>query len=50
MPQHGLMQGDPISPYIYIHCAEGRSSIIRRNEDAGLLHGCKVAKDTPVIS
>lgn len=50
VPRRGLRQGDPISPYIYILYAEGLSSIFRRNEDAVLLHGCKVAKDAPVIS
>lgn len=50
VPRRGLRQGDPISPYLYILCDVGLSSIIRRNEDAGLLHGCKVAKDAPVIS
>ncbi|XP_074351494.1 uncharacterized protein LOC141690607 [Apium graveolens] len=49
-PQRRLCQGDPISPYIYIMCAEGLSSIIRRNEDVGLLHGCTVAREAPIIS
>lgn len=50
VPHRGVLQGDPISPYIYILCVERLSVIIRRNEVAGLLHGCKVAKDAPMIS
>lgn len=50
VPQRGLRQGDPISPYIYIMCAEGLSAMIRRNEDVGLIHGCIVAKEAPTIS
>lgn len=50
IPGRGLRQGDPISPYIYILCAEGLSAIIRRNEEVGLLHGCRIARGAPVIS
>lgn len=49
-PKRGLRKGDPISPYIYIMCAEGLSSIIQRNEGADLLHECKIAKGAPTIS
>lgn len=49
-PQLSVWQGDPISPYIYILCAEGLSSIIRRNEDDGLLHGCTIVRGAPTIS
>ncbi|XP_074346544.1 uncharacterized protein LOC141685334 [Apium graveolens] len=50
VPRRGLRQGDPISPYMYILCAEGLSSIIRRNEETGLLHGCTIARGAPAIS
>ncbi|XP_074361975.1 uncharacterized protein LOC141702168 [Apium graveolens] len=50
VPQRGLRQGDPISPYLYIMCAEGLSAIIRRNEEAGLIHGCTMARGAPAIS
>lgn len=50
IPQRGLRQGDPISPYLYIMCAEGLSAMIRRNEEAGILHGCRVARGAPSIS
>lgn len=46
----GLRQGDPISPYLYIMCAEGLSAIIWRNENGGLLYGCHVARGAPIIS
>lgn len=49
-PQRGIRQGDHLSPYIYILCAEGLSSIIKRNEEVGLLHGCSIARKAPTIS
>lgn len=49
-PKRGIRKGDPMSPYLYILCAEGLSSIIRRNEEAGLVHGCCVARGEPPIS
>ncbi|KAL8158305.1 hypothetical protein AgCh_002851 [Apium graveolens] len=50
IPERGLHQGDPISPYLYILCVEGLSSIIRRNEAVGLIHGCVIARGAPAIS
>lgn len=49
-PQRGILQGDPISPKIYILCAQGLSSIIRRHEDVGLIHGMSIARGAPYIS
>ncbi|XP_074347583.1 uncharacterized protein LOC141686447 [Apium graveolens] len=49
-PKRGIRQGDPISPYLYILRAEGLSSIIRRYEEAGLVHGCSIARGAPPIS
>lgn len=43
VPQRRVRQGDPMSPYIYISCAKRLSSIIRRNEEVGLVHGCAIA-------
>lgn len=45
-----MRQGDPISPYIYILCAEGLSAMLRGNEKAKILHGVKVVTGSPTIS
>lgn len=49
-PSRGVRQGDPISPYLYILCAEGLNSMIRRAEHVGLIHGCSIARGAPAVS
>ncbi|XP_074322749.1 uncharacterized protein LOC141659720 [Apium graveolens] len=49
-PQRGIRQGDPISPYLYILCAEALSSIIKRHEDVGLIYGCVIARGATPVS
>ena len=50
IPSRGLRQGDPLSLYLFIICAEGLSSLICNQERAGFLHGIKVARSAPSIS
>ncbi|XP_074265506.1 uncharacterized protein LOC141587942 [Silene latifolia] len=43
-------QGDPLSPYLFILCAEIFSSMIRRAVENQSLHGIRVAATAPTVS
>jgi hypothetical protein len=49
-PMRGLRQGDPLSPYIFIMCAEGLSRLIKKSEARGEVHGIKVCRGAPLLT
>lgn len=49
-PSHGLRQGDPLSPFLFILGFEILSRLIMREEHLGSLHGIKMATLSPSIS
>jgi ribonuclease HI/ribosomal protein L37AE/L43A len=49
-PTRGIRQGDPISPYLFLICAEALSSMIVNANREGLLSGVPTSKRGPNIS
>lgn len=49
-PSRGLHQGSPLSPYLFILCTEGLSTLIHHPKLNGALHGIKMAQASPAVS
>lgn len=49
-PKRGIRQGDPLSPYLFILCAEVLSSLIQKSQQEGLIDGISIATNASAIS
>ncbi|KAK2642401.1 hypothetical protein Ddye_024164 [Dipteronia dyeriana] len=50
IPSRGIRQGDHLSPYLFLICAKGLSSLIGLAHEQGLLNGFKCSCGGPTIS
>lgn len=49
-PTRGVRQGDPLSPYLFLLCAEGLSSLLQYEEEVGGIDGIKVCINAQSVS
>ncbi|XP_062011572.1 uncharacterized protein LOC133728174 [Rosa rugosa] len=49
LPTRGIRQGDPLSPYLFILCAEGLSALISSSVQNGVLRGLTMSPSAPTI-
>jgi hypothetical protein len=42
-PTRGIRQGDPLSPYLFLMCAEGLSYLLKQAEGDGAIYGVPIA-------
>ena len=50
IPTRGIRQGDPLSPYLFLLCAEGLSSLLQYEEEADGIEGIKVCRNAPSVA
>ena len=49
-PSRGLRQGDPISPYLFLICAEGLNGLLNRAASNRDIHGVSICRRSPKLT
>lgn len=49
-PERGLRQSDPLSPYLFLLCAEGFSALLYQAEQENRIAGMKICHGAPSVS
>ena len=49
-PNRGIRQGDPLSPYVFLFCAEGLSFLLHKAEQNRLIQGLQIHRRCPKVN
>lgn len=49
-PFRGLRQGDPLSPYLFLLCTEGFTSLLQRAKNERRIQGVSICRRAPRIT
>lgn len=50
IPQRGIKQGNPLSPYLFLLCAEGFSNLIQWAVNSRKVSSVKISRSGPLVS
>ena len=50
IPSRGIHQGDPLSPFLFLLCAESLSAMLQREERLGNIKGISICRGAPRLS
>ena len=50
LPSRGFRQGDPLSPYLFLLCAEGFTSLLAHIKLEGRINGVSIYRRAPKVS
>ena len=49
-PSHGICQGDPLSPYLFLLCSEGLHRMIQKATERGEIQGVSIYRNGPKLT
>ncbi|XP_071909594.1 uncharacterized mitochondrial protein AtMg01250-like [Coffea arabica] len=50
IPERGIRQGDPLSPYLFLLCSEGFSNLLKQAEEDKRISGIKISRTGPSMT
>ena len=50
IPTHGIRQGDPLSPFLFLLCTEGLHGLISQAAHIGDIHGFQLCRRSPKLT